>query len=149
MARTNELKLERKIVKQKGKEYSNYFVECELWGRKGEARIIPKDTSGYTLLDVMFGRSDEKGIPVSMIRKVTRNTNGNGQSTLITSYTAAFTDPETNYTVEVDVKPFRPSDADWIKNYIATMAVPEEDEEEVTEENGEVHPKGGIDVVED
>ena len=55
MARTNELKLERKIVKQKGKEYSNYFVECELWGRKGEARIIPKDTSGYAYDEVYSG----------------------------------------------------------------------------------------------
>lgn len=128
MAKTTELFLKNKKITVKGKEYSNYFVNCEIWGRTGEARIIPKDSFGYQLLEAMFDKAQEQGLEVILVRTVQRESNANGQSRIVKSYSAVYNDPDTDQTMEVSVKPYRASDEDWIANYITTTLKAEADE---------------------
>lgn len=127
MAKVNELTLSKKVVNLKGKDYSNYFVMCDYHGKKSEARIIPKDNGGYAILDVLFEVAGEK--PVTLVRKVSKQTDSNGSTRSVVNYTACFTPSPDEDTIEVAVKPYRPSDEDWIKLFISTLKFIEVDEE--------------------
>lgn len=143
MARTKEFNLNREINKSGGKEYSNYYVTCEVEGRKAKARFIPKDNGGYSILNVLFDKA--KGEPVSLSRKVTRNVNANGTSTQMVSYTAYFLNANGKKS-EVTVKPYRPSDEDWMKMYIAELPDDDNEVSESEDDNADELSKAGIDV---
>lgn len=129
MARTVELVLNRESVTLKGKKYFNYYVACEIYGRKSKARIIPKDNGGYALLDILF----DNGGDVKLLRKTNKQTNSNGSISMINTYTAVYTDPVSEKVYEVLVKPYKPSDEDWIKMYLESLR---EDSEDVSDVEG-------------
>lgn len=139
MAKINEMVLNRESVTAKGKTFYNYYVDCEVHGRKSKARIIPKDNGGYTLLDILFAAAEGNNEPVTLSRKQQKQTNSNGSITILTSYTAIYTESEDAEPYEVVVKPFRSSDEDWIKIYLAS----------ISKKEASVGTGDGIDVEED
>lgn len=122
MAKINEMILERESVTSKGRTFYNYYVNCEVKGKKSRARIIPKDNGGYSLLDIIFASAEINNEPVTLSRKQQKQTNSNGTTTVLTSYTAIYSESEDMEAYEVAVKPFRSSDEDWIKIYLASIS---------------------------
>lgn len=139
MAKITEFLLTREINKSKsdGKEYSNYYVHGTVIGRSVKAKFIPKDNQGYLTLDIVFEVS--QGKPVNLIRKVTSNTNANGQITQSVAYTA-FAINEKGKTYEATVKPNRPSDENIMKMLISEM--PDDDETEVVDDEATYNDSG-------
>lgn len=139
MAKTTEFLLTREINKSKsdGKEYSNFYVYGTVIGRSVKAKFIPKDNQGYLVLDIVFELT--QGNPVTLIRKVTRNTNANGQITQSVSYTAiAINEKGKKY--EASVKANRISDENIMEMLIAEM--PDDDDTEVAEDEATVNDSG-------
>lgn len=98
--------VEREMFESKGKSYYSYFIKGTIRGKEVRVNIVPPDSGGYKVLDIVFGNEMQAKL-VSSDFEITDQATGkivSGTSYLVTS------EDEDGTVYECKIKPARNSD---------------------------------------
>jgi len=100
-----KMKVERDTYEKKGKTYFSYFIRGNVRGRDVRIGVVPPDTGGYLVLDIVFNGEMEADLVVTPFEM--KDDSGNvitGNTYKVVSY------DEDGKVYECKVKPSRGSD---------------------------------------
>ncbi len=98
--------VEREMFESKGKSYYSYFIKGTIRGKEVRVNVVPPDSGGYRVLDIVFG-SEMQAKLVSSDFEITDQATGKTVSG--TSY-MVMSEDEDGTSYECKIKPARNSD---------------------------------------
>lgn len=99
--------VEREPYVKNDKSYFSYFVKGVIRGKNVRAALVPSDTGGYALLEIVFG--DEMQAELTL-KPYEIKDEASGNVITGNSYGVRSVDKETGEIFECPIKPFRKSD---------------------------------------
>lgn len=100
--------VEREIYTAKdGKEYSAYFVKTRVYGKSVKIDLMPRDSGGYIVLEIMFEQATD--VVTLTATPSTMKDEKTGREIAYTAYKATCTGAD-GETLETEIKPKRNSD---------------------------------------
>lgn len=98
--------VEREIFENKGKSYFSYFIKGTVRGKEVRVNVVPPDSGGYKVLDIVFGNEMQAKLLLSNFEITDQAT---GKTVSGTSY-LVMSEDEDGEKYECKIKPARNSD---------------------------------------